>query len=239
MPPFLECQLPLGQVVLVRNMTLQFKPAAYEYKNVQADPEYGKFTGAVSNVNTKPGDFDKVRVSAQNLLPRLRRLDGSIIGIAAFTPRITFSGPISKARVAFKQSLHGTALSTVLFFGLGFAQGRSSPRRSIRGDVFTKGASGEPAALPRARIVLREPVTGDTESDAQGAFAIDCRPPGTHQIEVNAPSLYAGLTVEVIAVTSSTVPVEMNVAAVTNATLPQLTWLKTMDCAFSRKVHRA
>jgi hypothetical protein len=220
-------------------MTLQFKPAVYEYKNVQADPEYGKVTGAVSNVNTKPGDFDKFRVSAQNLLPRLRRLGGSIIGIAAFTPRSTFSGPIVRNRVAFKQSLSGTALSIRLFFGLGFAQGRSSARGSIRGDVFTKGASGEPAALPRARIVLHEPVTGDTESDAQGAFAIDCRPPGTHQIDVNAPSLYAGLTAEVSAVTSSTVPVEMNVAAVTSTTSLQLARLKAMDCAFSRKVHHA
>ncbi|MGE5109603.1 MAG: TonB-dependent receptor [Acidobacteriaceae bacterium] len=68
------------------------------------DPEYGRFTGAVSNVETKPGDFDKFRVSAQNFLPRLRRLDGSIMGIAAFTPRITFSGPIVKDRVAFTQS---------------------------------------------------------------------------------------------------------------------------------------
>ncbi len=68
------------------------------------DPEYGKFTGAVSNVETRPGDFNKFRVSAQNLLPRFRRIDGSIMGIAAFSPRITFSGPIVKDRVAFTQS---------------------------------------------------------------------------------------------------------------------------------------
>jgi TonB dependent receptor/Carboxypeptidase regulatory-like domain len=68
------------------------------------DPEYGKFTGAVSDVETRPGDFDKFHVSAQNLIPRLRRLDGSIMGIAAITPRVTFSGPIVKDRVAFTQS---------------------------------------------------------------------------------------------------------------------------------------
>lgn len=68
------------------------------------DPEYGKFTGAVSNVETRPGDFNKLRVSAQNFVPRLRRLDGSIMGIAAATPRITFSGPILKDRIAFTQS---------------------------------------------------------------------------------------------------------------------------------------
>src|SRR4029077_4787423 len=46
-----------------------------------SDPEYGRFTGAVSNVETRPGDFNKFRVSAQNLVARLRRIDGSIMGI--------------------------------------------------------------------------------------------------------------------------------------------------------------
>ena len=69
------------------------------------DPEYGKFTGAVSNVETRPGSFNKFHVSAQNLIPRLRRLDGSIMGIAAVSPRMTFSGPIVKDRVAFTESV--------------------------------------------------------------------------------------------------------------------------------------
>jgi outer membrane receptor protein involved in Fe transport len=69
------------------------------------NPKYGKFTGAVSNVETRPGDFNKLRMSAQNLLPRLRREDGSIMGIAAVSPRFTFSGPIVKDRVAFTESL--------------------------------------------------------------------------------------------------------------------------------------
>jgi outer membrane receptor protein involved in Fe transport len=68
------------------------------------DPEYGKFTGAVSNVETRSGDFNKFRVSGQNFIPRLRRIDGSVMGIAAFTPRITLSGPVVKNRVAFTQS---------------------------------------------------------------------------------------------------------------------------------------
>ena len=68
------------------------------------DPEYGKFTGAVSNVETRTGDFDKFRISAQNLMPRLRRVDGSIMGLAAVTPRITFSAPIVKDRIALTQS---------------------------------------------------------------------------------------------------------------------------------------
>jgi len=69
------------------------------------DPQYGKFTGAVSNVETRTGEFNKFRVSAQNLIPRLRVRDGSILGLGAVTPRVTFSGPLKKDRVAFTQSL--------------------------------------------------------------------------------------------------------------------------------------
>ncbi|UWZ85195.1 ATP-binding protein [Occallatibacter riparius] len=69
------------------------------------DPEYGKFTGAVSNVETRPGNFSNFRFSAQNLLPRMRRVDGTIMGIAAATPRVTVSGPVVKDKIAFTQSL--------------------------------------------------------------------------------------------------------------------------------------
>src|SRR5882762_2957458 len=68
------------------------------------DPEYGKFSGAVSKVETRTGSFNKFHVSAQNLIPRLRVRDDSIIGIGAVTPRVTFSGPIMKDRIAFTQS---------------------------------------------------------------------------------------------------------------------------------------
>ena len=137
------------------------------------------------------------------------------------------------------RTLIGMALAILLLPGLGFAQGSSPALGSIRGDVFTKGTNGEPAVLPGARIVLRGPITKDNESDAQGAFAVDGLPPGTYEIEANAPGLYSVLSAEVTAGTSSTVPVEMNVAAVTSATSLQLARLKAMDCAFSRKVHHA
>jgi hypothetical protein len=69
------------------------------------DPEYGKFTGAVSSVETSTGNLNKFHVSVQNLLPRARDRDGHIVGIGAFTPRITVTGPIIKNRLAFTQSL--------------------------------------------------------------------------------------------------------------------------------------
>ena len=121
-----------------------------------------------------------------------------------------------------------TLLGTALLMGLGFTQGSSPALGLLRGDVFTKGTNGEPAVLPGARIVLRRPITKETEWDTLGAFAIDGLPPGTYEIEANAPSLYAALAMEVSGCTSSTVPVEMKVAAVTSTTSTQLTRLKAI-----------
>src|SRR6266404_4344461 len=116
-------------------------------------------------------------------------------------------------------------VSILLFVLPAFAQNGSTASGSIRGEVFTKGTNGEPAVLPGVVIVLRGLITKETESDTQGAFAIDALPPGTYEIEANASRLYAALAVEVSAGTPSTVPVEMNVAAVTSPTSPQLTRL--------------
>ncbi len=68
------------------------------------DPEYGKLTGAVSNVETKTGNFEGYHFSIQNILPRPRERGGSIVGIGAFTPRMTFTGPLVKDRIAITQS---------------------------------------------------------------------------------------------------------------------------------------
>lgn len=68
------------------------------------DPQYGKFTGAVSTVATKTSNYEKFHFSIQNLLPRLRDRDGTIAGIGAATPRMTFTTPIVKDRIAITQS---------------------------------------------------------------------------------------------------------------------------------------
>jgi hypothetical protein len=130
-------------------------------------------------------------------------------------------------------------VSILLFVLPAFSQSGSTESGSIRGDVFTKGTNGEPAVLPGVLIVLHGPITKETELDTQGAFAIDCTSPRTYEIEANAPSLHAALGMEARAGTSSTVLVEMNVAAVPSTTSTQLTRLKAIDCAFSRKVHHA
>jgi len=68
------------------------------------DPEYGKFTGAVSSVETRTSNLDKFHFSIQNLAPRARDRDGHIVGIEAFTPRTTLTGPLIRDRLAFTQS---------------------------------------------------------------------------------------------------------------------------------------
>ncbi len=114
------------------------------------------------------------------------------------------------------RTLIGIALANLLLLALGFAQGSSPALGSIRGEVFTKGSNGEPAVVPGAQIVLRGAITKETESDTQGAFAIDGLPPGTYQIEANAPSLSGGLSLQVTPGTSSIVSLEMNVTTVNN-----------------------
>jgi hypothetical protein len=66
-------------------------------------PEYGEFTGAVTAVQTKSGS-DKFDVQVQSISPRPRRRDGAFAGIAAFTPRVTFSGPLVKDKLKFIQT---------------------------------------------------------------------------------------------------------------------------------------
>ncbi len=68
------------------------------------DPRYGRFTGAVSSVETKTGSYEKYHYSIQNILPRWRERRGSIVGIGAATPRMTLSGPIIKDKLSFIQS---------------------------------------------------------------------------------------------------------------------------------------
>jgi hypothetical protein len=68
------------------------------------DPEYGRFSGAVSSLDTRTGNFNAFHLSVQNLLPRPRKRDGDFVGIEAATPRLTITGPLVKNKIAFTQS---------------------------------------------------------------------------------------------------------------------------------------
>ena len=68
------------------------------------DPQYGKLTGAVSTIDTKTSNFEGYHFSIQNILPRPRERGGSFVGIGSATPRMTFTGPLIKDRIAITQS---------------------------------------------------------------------------------------------------------------------------------------
>lgn len=69
------------------------------------DPQYGKLTGAVSTIDTKTSNYEKYHFSIQNIIPRLRVRDGTVMGIGGATPRMTVTGPLMKDRVAIMQSV--------------------------------------------------------------------------------------------------------------------------------------
>ncbi|MFQ5695355.1 MAG: TonB-dependent receptor plug domain-containing protein, partial [Terriglobia bacterium] len=77
-----------------------------EEVEVLANPyaaEYGKFTGAVTTIETTPST-NKWKFKLNNFVPRLRRRDDSIRGVEKATPRFTLSGPLLKDRLTFLQS---------------------------------------------------------------------------------------------------------------------------------------
>src|SRR6185437_1805505 len=66
--------------------------------------EFGKFTGAVTTIETRSGSND-LRYLFLGVLPRPRWRDGKLYGIGAATPRIAVGGPIKKDKLFFFQSL--------------------------------------------------------------------------------------------------------------------------------------
>jgi carboxypeptidase family protein/TonB-dependent receptor-like protein len=80
---------------------------AVETVNVHSNPyaaEYGKFTGAVTTIETRSGSNDW-RYLVSGTLPRPRLRDGHIYGIGAATPRLALGGPIKRDKLFFFQSL--------------------------------------------------------------------------------------------------------------------------------------
>jgi hypothetical protein len=68
------------------------------------DPQYGRFTGALSSVETKTGDYEKRHFTIQNIVPRWRDRAGTIAGLGAATPRMTYTGPLVRNKAAITQS---------------------------------------------------------------------------------------------------------------------------------------
>lgn len=80
---------------------------AVETVQVYSNPyssEFGKFTGAVTTIETRSGSND-LRYLITGVLPRPRWRDGKLFGIGAATPRIAVGGPIKKDKLFFFQSV--------------------------------------------------------------------------------------------------------------------------------------
>ena len=89
------------------NPAIELPLEAVETANVYSNPysaEYGKFTGAVTAIETRSGT-NKLRYLVTGTLPRPRVRDDHIYGIGAATPRIAVGGAIKKDKLFFFQSL--------------------------------------------------------------------------------------------------------------------------------------
>jgi len=88
------------------NPAIELPLEAVETVNVYSNPysaEYGKFTGAVTAIETRSGT-NNLRYLVTGVLPRPRIRDGHLYGIGAATPRIAVGGPIKKDKLFFFQS---------------------------------------------------------------------------------------------------------------------------------------
>jgi hypothetical protein len=65
--------------------------------------EYGRFTGAVTAIETRSGS-NRWRYLLTNVLMRPRIREGKIYGVQSATPRIAIGGPIKKDKIFFFQS---------------------------------------------------------------------------------------------------------------------------------------
>lgn len=103
-----------GALVSNLNMTdpvtgtaaIKLSVEAVQSVQVYANPyaaEFGRFTGAVTSIETRSGT-DKWTYTVNNVLPRLRRRDGSVRGIESVTPRVAVGGPLVKDKLYLFQS---------------------------------------------------------------------------------------------------------------------------------------
>lgn len=79
------------------------------------DAEYGKISGTVAAVETKLSAADKFHFTLNNIMPRMRKRDGSIVGIEAATPRFTVTGPLKRNRIAITQSFEYRFVRTPVY----------------------------------------------------------------------------------------------------------------------------
>lgn len=88
------------------NSAIELPIEAVENIQVYSNPysaEFGKFTGAVTSIETRAGT-NEWKYLLTNFLPRLRHRAGATRGIESATPRFTVSGPLLKDKLFLFQS---------------------------------------------------------------------------------------------------------------------------------------
>src|SRR5215813_6098156 len=89
------------------NPAIELPLEAVDTIQVYSNPysaEFGKFTGAVTTIETRSGS-NRFRYLLTGLLPRPRLRDSHIFGIGSVSPRLAIGGPIKKDKLFFFQSL--------------------------------------------------------------------------------------------------------------------------------------
>ena len=72
--------------------------------NLPESSEYGGFTGGLTTIETKPpsGTWD---YKLRDFIPAFRGKNGNLVGIANWTPRFLFGGPLVKNKVNFTEEV--------------------------------------------------------------------------------------------------------------------------------------
>jgi hypothetical protein len=66
--------------------------------------EYGGFSGGLTTIETKAPPADRWKFGVMDFIPGIRGKDGHIVGIADWTPRLFFGGPLIKNKLNFSEA---------------------------------------------------------------------------------------------------------------------------------------
>jgi hypothetical protein len=109
--------------------------------------EFGKFTGAVTTIETRSGSNDW-RYLVTGTLPRPRWRDGKIFGVGAATPRIAVGGPIKKDKLFFFQSVEYRFVRT----NVPSLEALSEQQRDIKRESFDSFSRIDYVLNPKNRL---------------------------------------------------------------------------------------
>ncbi|OYT72694.1 MAG: hypothetical protein CFK52_04575 [Chloracidobacterium sp. CP2_5A] len=119
-------------------------------------PEFGKFTGGVTRIETRPGT-NKWSFGVNDFFPEPRFRSGQLFGFANVSPRVSLSGPIVRDKAFFAQALEVIVDKAVV-------RGLPNPDNEVRKysfrsfsqfDVFLTGRQTLTSTVNVARRLVR------------------------------------------------------------------------------------